>query len=192
MAELVGTDLRRYVFVQSSMLGVSLFAPNLDGADLHGITLRRANLKGAKMAEADVRDGCLFLQSENGGYQPMGDDTSCRDEATIARANLRGANLKSADIRFANLRHPIWRTLFFWMRFNGRRFSRRQRFQTIRLAANFSTARTGRALGLSVYRARSLQPGLGYPPFPGLSRQSLFPIAEFRLKHTELETRRHV
>ena len=103
MAELVGTDLHRYVFVQSSMIGVSLFAANLDGADLRGITLRRANLKGANMAEADVRDGRLFVQSENGGYQRMGDGISCIDEATMARANLRGVNLKSADIRFANL-----------------------------------------------------------------------------------------
>ncbi|MBT7664960.1 MAG: pentapeptide repeat-containing protein, partial [Rhodospirillaceae bacterium] len=94
-AELAGTDLRRCIFFQASMVGISLFAANLEGADLRGadlsksdlrgITLRRANLEGANLSEADIRDGRLFVQSDNGGYEPVGDGMSRIDEAVLAR-----------------------------------------------------------------------------------------------------------
>ncbi|MDE0944623.1 MAG: pentapeptide repeat-containing protein, partial [Alphaproteobacteria bacterium] len=102
------------------MVGISLFGANLEGADLRGadlyrsdlrgINLRKANLEAANLAEADIRDGRLFVQSENGSYEPVGDGVSRIDDAVLARANLQSARLGNAigprtDLSGANLRH---------------------------------------------------------------------------------------
>jgi uncharacterized protein YjbI with pentapeptide repeats len=119
-AEMVGSDLSRCIFLNSSMVGISLFGANLEGADLRGadlyrsdlrgINLRKANLEAANLAEADIRDGRLFVQSENGSYEPVGDGVSRIDDAVLARANLQSARLGNAigprtDLSGANLRH---------------------------------------------------------------------------------------
>ena len=45
-AELAGTNLSRCIFYEASMVGISLFAAVLKGADLRGADLSKANFRG--------------------------------------------------------------------------------------------------------------------------------------------------
>lgn len=69
--------------------------PLLNGANLIGVDLRKANLKYAYLIEADLR-----------GAKLRGADLTCADlyNANLQGADLYNANLKGADLRYANLK----------------------------------------------------------------------------------------
>ncbi|CAI1783266.1 pentapeptide repeat-containing protein [Serratia entomophila] len=68
---------------------------NLRGANLCDADLRDANLRGANLCDANLRDANLC------GADLRGADLR---DANLRGANLRGANLCDADLRDANLR----------------------------------------------------------------------------------------
>jgi len=79
-ADLCDVDLRN-----ADLLGANLRDADLRNADLCRANLRNANLRGANLRDADLRNADL-----------------CR--ANLRNANLRGANLSNANLRGANLR----------------------------------------------------------------------------------------
>ncbi|EBZ8431586.1 pentapeptide repeat-containing protein [Salmonella enterica subsp. enterica serovar Kottbus] len=78
---------------------------NLCGANLRGADLRDANLYGANLRDADLYDANLYGANLRGADLR---DANLRGadlrDANLYGANLRGANLRGADLCGANLR----------------------------------------------------------------------------------------
>ncbi|WP_339459844.1 pentapeptide repeat-containing protein, partial [Nodularia spumigena] len=79
-ADLNGADLSGAYLIRANLRGADLIRANLRGADLSGAYLSRANLSGADLIRANLID------------------------ANLRGANLRGANLRGAYLMGANLR----------------------------------------------------------------------------------------
>lgn len=87
--------------IQAALTVIGRRNPNHDGIriDLHGICLRKAQLTGANLSNADLADTVL------GSANLEGADLS---DANLSHANLSGAilpgaNLSKADLEYANL-----------------------------------------------------------------------------------------
>jgi uncharacterized protein YjbI with pentapeptide repeats len=93
-ADLVGMDLRR----------ANLYQVNLRGANLYGANLREANLAGADLIDANIRkanlSGANLSRATLGGANLIG---GVLGEAHLHRANLRGAVLRAAYLIEADL-----------------------------------------------------------------------------------------
>jgi uncharacterized protein YjbI with pentapeptide repeats len=78
---------------------------HLSGADLHGSSLHRANLRGAELSGANLSRAGLSWANLRGA-ELSGANLSMAD---LSWADLREADLRGADLRGANLR---WASLF--------------------------------------------------------------------------------
>lgn len=88
--ELVGknlilTNLKEAILIETDFSFALLTSSNLQGANLQGANLQEANLQEASLQEANLQNANL-------------------ENANLKRANLRGANLKRANLWGANLK----------------------------------------------------------------------------------------
>jgi hypothetical protein len=106
---LVGQDLRDVWLPHANLEGVILSRADLRGATLRGARLRRAALHEADLPEADLR----------------GADLSC---AQVRAANFRAADLCGANFRGLSLELNLWDPQLGGADFSGARYSRSTRW----------------------------------------------------------------
>lgn len=89
--------------------------PNLSGADLDGMNLRRCdlshvNLWGAQLRKADLRGANLYAAQMREANLSGADLSGAQIKfAVLSRADLSGAVLRGADLRGASLRRAVLR-----------------------------------------------------------------------------------
>lgn len=83
-----------------NLWGADLYRANLSGAILCDANLREVNLRGAKLYRTNLCGASLYDADLRGAN--LGEANLC--EANLCRANLYGANLWGADIRGVDLR----------------------------------------------------------------------------------------
>jgi uncharacterized protein YjbI with pentapeptide repeats len=79
-------------------------APDLSGADLSGMNLNKAHLRGADLNKADLSNACLIGANLRGASLKGANLSGARiREANLNGADLSGANLTKANLRALNL-----------------------------------------------------------------------------------------
>ena len=111
-AELIDVDLRRANLTRANLCDANLDEADLDGANLTGAQLKRANLNEANLYRANLTEANLA-------------------EANLVGANLNRANFSDADLSHADLRETeVIATQFIRAEFDGCKLDRASAWRT--------------------------------------------------------------
>ena len=132
-AYLRGMNLRRARLYRANLAAAKLYKANLSGADLG-----EANLIGADLSDADLR-GANLRKARLSGSRLTYADVSRADlrEADLGRVDLRRADLSGADLSRAALRGTNLELTLL----NGADFTRAQAWETHFVDVDLSAAR---------------------------------------------------